>query len=219
MIHEIKSKYILKHILNYIEDKNFQLKLFFHSKYFQTKLEINLLYCYKKYLDELGFDYNRYLYKEEDKYKKDILINEFNNFILKNNLDEEKFKKILYEVIKNQNDKDEKKYINIDSPLFEIISKIKDFGKLYTIYISQKNIDEYKLKDEYIKMFKKLNDSKIINSSIFYIYNDNRKLEYLGKLNINYNNIKKLKLLYKGDNKINNEDKNNIRNILKLFKI
>ena len=29
MIHKIKSKYILKHILDYIEDKNFQLKLFF----------------------------------------------------------------------------------------------------------------------------------------------------------------------------------------------
>ena len=48
MIHKIKSKYILKHILNYIEGKNFQLKLFFHSKYFQTKLEINLLSCFIK---------------------------------------------------------------------------------------------------------------------------------------------------------------------------
>ena len=139
MIHKIKSKYILKHILNYIEDKNFQLKLFFHSKYFQNKLEINLLSCYKKYLDELGFDYNRYLYKEEDKYKKDILINEFKNFILNNNLDKEKFKKIIYEVIKNQNDKDEEKYINIDSPLFEIISKIKDFVN-YIQYIYLKKI-------------------------------------------------------------------------------
>ena len=42
MIHKIKSKYILKHILNYIEDKNFHINLFFHSKYFQTKLDINL---------------------------------------------------------------------------------------------------------------------------------------------------------------------------------
>ena len=92
MIHEIKSKYILKHILNYIEDKNFQLKLFFHSK-----LEINLLSCYKKYLDELGFDFKRYLYKEEDEYEKDILKKQFKNFILNNNLDEEKFKKIIYD--------------------------------------------------------------------------------------------------------------------------
>ena len=150
MIHEIKSKYILKHILNYIEDKNFQLKLFFLSKYFQTKLEINLLSCYKKYLDELGFDFKRYLYKEEDEYEKDILTKQYNNFILNNNLDHKTFEKISSEIIINQNDKDKEKYINIDSPLFEIISKIKDFGKLYTIYISQKNIDEYKLKDEFM---------------------------------------------------------------------
>ena len=169
MIYEIKSKYILKHILNYIEDKNFQLKLFFHSKYFKNKLEINLLSCYKKYLDELGFDFKRYLYKEEDEYEKDILIKQFNNFILKYNLDEEKFKKILYEVIKNQNDKDEEKYINIDSPLFEIISKIEYFGKLYTIYISQKNIDKYKLKDEYIQW--SINEEiKILIKNSYYNY-------------------------------------------------
>ena len=106
LIHKINSKYILKHILNYIKDKNFQLKLFFYSKYFQTKLEINLLYCYKKYLDELGFDYNRYLYKKEDEYEKYILTKKFKNFILNNNLDKEKFEKILSEVIINQNDKD-----------------------------------------------------------------------------------------------------------------
>ena len=150
IIHKIKSKYILKHILNYIEDQNFQLKLFFHSKYFQIKLDINLLYCYKKYLDELSFDLNKYLYKEEDEYKKDILTKEFKNFILNNNLDKEKFIKILFEVIINQNEEDEENYINIDSPLFEIITKKKDFSKLYAIYISQKNIDEYKLKDEYM---------------------------------------------------------------------
>ena len=83
MINEIKSKYILKYILNYVNNKNFQLKLFIHSKYFQNKLEINLLYCYKKYLDELGFDFKRYLYKEEDEYEKDILTKEYNNLILK----------------------------------------------------------------------------------------------------------------------------------------
>ena len=76
-----KIKIYIK-VYNYIEDKNFQLKLFFHSKYFQTKLEINLLSCYKKYLEELGFDFKRYLYKEEDEYEKDILTKQFNNFIL-----------------------------------------------------------------------------------------------------------------------------------------
>ena len=70
MINEIKSKYILKHILNYIKIKKFQLLLFFYSKDFQNKLEINLSTLYKKYLSELDFDYNKYLYKKEKNIKK-----------------------------------------------------------------------------------------------------------------------------------------------------
>ena len=52
-------------------------------------------------------------------------------------------------------------YINIDSPLFEIISKLSHFEKNYIIYISQKNIDKYNLINEYIKLFDKLNKSNI----------------------------------------------------------
>ena len=221
MIYEIKSKYILKHILNYIKIKKFQLLLFFYSKDFQNKLEINLSTLYKKYLSELDFDFNRYLHKDEKKYKKDILKKEFNDFILKNKLNKEKIEKILYEVINNQNIKDEEnneKYINLDSPLFEIISKTKDFSKLYTIYISQKNIDEYKLKDDYIMIFKKLNESNIKYSSIFYIYNNKTKLGYLNTLNINYDNINNLIFIIKDYQINNNEDKSNIINILNLFK-
>ena len=40
------------------------------------------------------------------------------------------------------------KLINIESPLFNILSKTKNFGKVFTIYISQTIIDKYKV--EYI---------------------------------------------------------------------
>ena len=69
-------------------------------------------------------------------------------------MDKEKFEKILYEIINNQNitkKENMEKYINIDSPLFEILSKTKYFDKKYTIALSLKNIDEYKLKDNYIQ--------------------------------------------------------------------
>ena len=157
MIYEIKSKYILIHIYNCIQDKNFAQKLFLVSKNFQNKLDINYSYCYEKYLDELHFDYNDFVYKDEVKYEKDLLRKEYDNFIIKNKLNKDKFEKIIYEVINNKNEKDKEKYINIDSPLFEILSKTKAFDKIYTIYISQKNIDEFKLKDDYIKIFNKLN--------------------------------------------------------------
>ena len=49
-INEIKSKYILKNIFNYIQNKNYKTKLFFYSKYFRKKLNINYSLCYQKYL-------------------------------------------------------------------------------------------------------------------------------------------------------------------------
>ena len=151
-INEIKSKYILKNIFNYIQNKNFEPKLFFYSKYFRKKLNINYSLCYQKYLYSMRFYINDYLYIDQCFYEKDILKNEYDNFISNNKLNKEKFEKIIYEIINNQNEININKnqYINIDSPLFEIISKTKDFDKNYTIYISQKNIDEYKLKEDYI---------------------------------------------------------------------
>ena len=67
-----------------------------------------------------------------------------------------KFKNILNEVINDKEELNKEKYVNIDSPLFEIVIKIKDFDKIYKIYISQKYIDEYNLKDDYIMLFKKI---------------------------------------------------------------
>ena len=153
MIHKIKSKYILKYIFNYIQDENYPLKIFFYSKYYKNKLDLNLFYCYKKYLDLLGFDLNRYFYRNEKGYFKDILAKEYNNFILKNKLDKEKFENIIYEVINNFNEKD-KYYININSPLFEIMSNKRDSNIDFTIYIDI-------LKNDYKFMFNKLNNLNI----------------------------------------------------------
>ena len=150
MIFEIKSKYILKHILKFIQNQHFELKLFFHSKYFQKRLEINYFYCYKKYLEDLDFDLDKYSYKLGERYKKDSLKKEFDNFISTNHLHKKTIKNIIYEVLNNQKETNEEKYISLDSPLFEIISKTKVFDKNYTIYISQQHIDEYNLKNDYI---------------------------------------------------------------------
>ena len=143
---------MLMHIVyNFIQDKNFSHKLFFHSKKYQNKLEINYSYCYEKYLEDLNFKLNDFLYKDEDEYQKDILRKEYENFLRKNKLDKDIFEKVIYEIINNKNEKDEEIYISIDSPLLEILSKTKVFDKIFTIFISQKNIDEYKYKDDYIQ--------------------------------------------------------------------
>ena len=95
MIYEIQSKYILKNIFNYIQNKLFELKLFSTSKLFQTRLNISYSYCYIKYLNGIDFNLKEYLYQDEDHYEKDELKKEYNYFILKNTLNKKKFENIL----------------------------------------------------------------------------------------------------------------------------
>ena len=110
-------------LFNYTPDKNIERNLFCYSKYFQNKLDINFFYCYSKYLEAIGFDLNDYLYEDEEYYQKGILSKEYNNFLSKNQLNKNKFEKVLYEVINTKdemNREEREEYINIDSPLFEI---------------------------------------------------------------------------------------------------
>ena len=208
IIDKIKSVYIIKNIFNFIKNSNFQLKLFIYSKYFQNKLNIKLIDYKEQYLKKLKFNLELYLYSKEQKNKVDLLKQKYNKFLSDNKLNKEIFEDILYEVLEskqikdideeevNNINKDYDKKININSPLFEKISKTKMFEKNLSIYISQK-----KSKNDYIKIFDKLNESNIKYSSIFYdiYYNAMDENNYLKELNINYNNIKKLTLNIKYD--------------------
>ena len=214
IINKIKSVYIIKNIFNFIKDSNFQLKLFKYSKFFQNKLNIKLVDYKGQYLEKLKFNLEPFLYAKEDKYNIDLLNNKYKNFLSKNKLNKEIFEDILYEVLENETIKDideeevnninkncEEK-ININSPLFERISKTKKFEKNLSIYISSN-----RPKNDYITLFDKLNKSNIKYSSIFYdiYYNAMDEINYLKELNINYNNIKKLTLNIKYDNVIDDD--------------
>ena len=136
-------------------------------------------------------------------------------------MDKREFEKILYEVLKNKvedinkNEVDETNrekdfnLIDIDSPLFEIILKSNNLEK-YTIYISfednetdekEKETNEKKIiekerktKQEYSRIFNKLNKSNINYSSVRYNLDDVKKLKYLKELNIDFNKIKRISL-------------------------
>ena len=181
IINNIKSNHILNYIFNYIKDKNFQEKLFLYSKKFQIKYNIKLIGLKDKYLKKIKFDLDKYLYIEPYSFKKDCLTKEYNKFLIENQIDKERIENIIYEIFENKEIKDieeedvdkigdNEKYINIESPLFKILSKSKNFGKIFTIYISQKILDKYKLKDEYKKFFDNLNNLNISYTSIFYIH-------------------------------------------------
>ena len=197
LIKKIQSSYILKNIFNYIKDTNLKMKLFFYSKLFQKILDIKLIDYKEKYIDSIGFDFRKYLHSEQGKNKADILIKKYDNFLLEKNLNKKEFEKIISEVIKNKEIKkkeDSEILIDMESPLFGIISKTKSFENNYTIYISQKNIDENKLKDFYKKHFDNLNKSNIKYSSIYYEFDDKKKINYLKELNIDFNKIKSISM-------------------------
>jgi hypothetical protein len=198
LIERIKSIYILQSILSYIADENIKYKLFKYSKSYQKKLNIGLVNYKEKYLEKIGFNIDDYLYQEI--YEKNNLINKYNDFLLKNELNKEEFEKIVYDVQKKENlSKIEENYeelINIDSPLFEIISRTKNFENNYSIYISQEDIDKYKLKKQYKNFFDKLNITNINYSSIYYYFIDKEKKNYLKELNIDFKKIRRITIIY-----------------------
>ena len=173
LINNIKSYYIINNIFNYIPDNIFKEKLFLYSKSFQSKLRLNLIGLKEKYLNKIGFDLDKFFYASFDTYrvggrkdfiidqnKKDFLTKEYDNYFKEKKINKEKLGKIIYEIFENKKGNYEK-LINIDSPLFNIISKTKNFEKIFTINIDQIIIDEYKLKDDYITFFSNLNNNKI----------------------------------------------------------
>ena len=201
----IKSLYILKDIFNYITDKQFADKLFLYSKKFQNKLDLKLIELKEKYLKKIDFNLDKYLYAHPKLFHKDYLTNQYNIFLEQNNLNKDKFEKIIYDIYEYKNIKDLNeedinnaenydKLIDIDSPLFNLLSKTKNFEKKFTVYLSQNNIDEYNLKYYYAQVFKNLNKLKIKYSSISYILDDITKLNYLNKINIDFNKIERINL-------------------------
>ena len=140
IIYKIKSTYIIKNILHYIKDNKMDLKLFIYSKHFHNKLNLKYIDAKEKYLKKIGFNINEYLYIEEEKYEYNLLNKKYDKFILEKKINKKVFENIIYEILENKNEiiKENEKYINIDSPLFKIVSKLNHFENKYTVYISQK---------------------------------------------------------------------------------
>ena len=91
--------------------------------------------------------------------------------------------------------------IDINTPLFDIFYESKLFGELFIIPIDFYFIKKYKLKEDYIKAFNKLNDINSNYSSIFIQFSDNKDINNLKDFNIKFNKIKNLNIkIYKPEN-------------------
>ena len=206
---KIKSNYILKHLLSYIKQKYFDLKLFSHSKLFQTKLNIPFSYYRMLYLIENGIlsleNYLKYLYEDfflgnEQFYKILSKYNINNDDNLKNFI-EYYFTNELKDKISPDHLIDYK-YIEVESAIFDFLEDKEILEKLFIIIIPIKYINmeiDYINKNKYISI---LNNSK--NSSICFKLSNINEIVYLTNINYNFYNLKRLSIVQNYSEEINN---------------
>ena len=212
ILQKILSKYIFQAIFDYIEDNTIKMKLVFYSKSIQDKLDLSIFDYQKVYFKNIGFNIYKYFsnfskdskseYKNNDK---EILIKKFDEDLLKYKIDINDIKKYALNYFQNVDEEevvDDYKYIEVYSPFFDIISKTKFLEKKFIIPISTELIDNYKLKNDYITTFKKLNDLNIKYSALIFFYKNGKDIDNLKELNINFSQIKMLDVLQniKGNN-------------------
>ena len=199
LLKKISSKYIIDSVFAFIKDENYKYKLIHHSKCLQDKLNIKLIDYQIKYFNRNGINFHNFLYKtiNEDIFDKDQLKNKLEEYLL--------YKKIkinsIQNIVLNFFEENEKIYqknfytnnnyllIDINSPFFNILSKSKIF-QYFTITIC--SLDKFE--KDYISAFKEMNKLNSNYSSIILDYRDTSDIN-LKKININFDKIKKLKII------------------------
>ena len=160
LINKIKSKYILNNIINYINDKNFQVKLFLYSEKYQERLNIKLIGLKENYLKIIRFDLNKYLNfdrlkisniirpnipskhkkTKNEKFEKNSLEIAFDNFLKIKGLEKDKIENIIFDIYNNKEikDIDEEDINNIYK--YEILINI--YSPLFKILSKTKNFEK-----------------------------------------------------------------------------
>ena len=141
---------------------------------------------------------------------RNFLIQKLNEKLSQNNiqLNDTIIKEIAYNYfrklkIKNKSDEfifDGNKYlktpkdilIDINSPLFGHICQEEIFQKIFSIVLIDRQIDNLKLKSEYIEFFKKLNEVKAKYASLALYLTNPKNIDYIKDFNININQIQRL---------------------------
>ena len=208
---KIKSKYICKIIFNLAYD-NLKYKLFNHSKHFQEMLGIKLIDYKEKYWLKKGIKLDDYLTLKTQKnfnpnhINKKILYDTLTSFIEKNKINLDSLKEYLIEFYENQkNLKKEKLLIDIFSPFFEELSKRECFD-LFIIPIEIDLIEKNQLNSDYKTAFENLNKNKFNNICIKINFRNEKDINVLKDININFEKIQDLDMINIGNEKNINYD-------------
>ena len=211
LLNKIKSQYICKMIFDITYD-NLKYKLFSYSKHFQEMLGIKLIDYKEKYWIKKGIKLEEYLtLKTQKNYNpnrinKKLLYDTLTSFIKKNNIDLDSLKEYLIEFYKNQkNLKKEKLFLDIFSPFFEELSKSECFD-LFIIPLEMDLIDKNQLNSDYIAAFENLNKKELNNICIKINFRNEKDINALKGININFEKIQELDIINVGNEKNINYD-------------
>lgn len=120
----------------------------------------------------------------------------------------EKYKKLSQEIKEKNNKFFTKNEIQIDinSPLFNILSKSGVLGEIFTIPLSLHLIRENKLIGDYINTFNQLNENNSNYSSVQLFFEKESDVDFFSKININLKQIKRLTIKQEYSSLIKNFD-------------
>ena len=219
VLEKIKSKYNLENIFDFIRDDAFKYKMFIYSKYFQEKLGLNSTKYRIKYLERFKIDPKIFLtfysYNSDISLGQNVIKKGLSEYIIKNknNIDNKIFHDFVKEYFLNyfRINKDDYLYIDIFSPIFDVLSKTKIFEKLF-INIKLYEIKKYSLEHFYISVFENFRKMKIDNYSLSITLNLDKEFNYLDDLGIDFSNLKRLELSFCYD--VNITEPNSLEKIL-----
>ncbi len=196
----IKSKFILKKIFDYINDKNYEYKLFAYSKYFQKIFDIQLFDYKEKYYDKLGVKFDSY-FCLQDKKNKNLLKDNLKSYLKKTNIDFDLLRSYLTEYYMKYSSNfigDDKPKILIDiySPFFDSLSETECF-ELFIIPVEFDKIEKYNLKNDYKKAFGNLKKPFSIKIN----FRNENDVSLLKDFKINFELVQELNMLNIGNEK------------------
>ena len=188
LLNKLSSKYLIYIIHSYIKDENSLYKLITYSKYFQKKLNIS------------SIDYQNIFYKSILEFNKNIFFDlndktkeNFEKILLNYNIDRDFFEEKAVNYFKTKQNYEITNLISFDCPIFEPLSNIENFDKIFAVAINLNNYFENN-KNYYDSCLDKLNHSKKLSSLVIY-FKEINDLICFKYLNINFEQIKKLEII------------------------
>jgi len=170
-IHNIKSLFVAKEIFSFIDDINFEYKLFEYSKLLKKKFEIDLKDYIKRYSEQLYYENlkDEPLIESSSSLFEKVLSNNI-IYILQDNLEKDKFKYKYYKISNKP---------NLDYSSIYYMFNNKNFNDNFLDNLKELNIDFNKIKAM------SLNADKYTKNNINFSLNDP---------NVDFNRIKAMVL-------------------------